>query len=110
MKFSLDVEHRGSLALVKVTGDVDIYTAPQLDACLQQLVHDGKRNLAVDLSRCGYFDSEGIKALIRAYRTSGESASISIVGAQGTVERVFQISGLEAIFGIYASLDNLPDK
>ena len=107
MDFNLDVGYRGGISVVKVSGDVDMYTAPILDACLQRLVVAGKAELAVDLEDCSYFDSEGVKVLIRALRSAGEPAQLTVCGAQRAVSRVFEVSGLGRIFRILASVEDL---
>lgn len=107
MEFNLDEGNQGSLCVVSVCGDVDIYTAPLLDACLQRNVSAGNSDIALDLTGCSYFDSEGIKVLIRALHALGEQGKICICGARGAVRRVFEISGLTTIFALRASVDDL---
>jgi anti-sigma B factor antagonist len=107
MDFKLDVASQGDIAIVRVYGDVDIYTAPELDACLKQIISDGITNLAVDLEGCSYFDSEGIKTLVRALKSAGEAARFSVCGAKGSVLRVFEVSGLSSLFRILPSVDHL---
>ena len=107
MDFNLDVEYRGDLSIVKVFGEVDISTAPLLDVCLQEIIAAGYRRLALDLENCRYFDSEGLKTLIRIRRSAGEPGRIAICGARGMVSRMFQISGLDAVFPILPTVDDL---
>ena len=107
MEFNLDEDNQGSFCVVSVCGDVDIYTAPLLDACLQRNVSTGNADLAIDLSGCSYFDSEGIKVLIRALHALGKRGKINICGARGSVRRVFEISGLTTIFALCGSVDDL---
>lgn len=98
---------RGSTAVVEVSGDVDISTAPCLDACLKQLISAGQRELAVDLENCSYIDSEGLKTLIGALRSLGSDGQIVICAARGGVSRVLQISGLTTLFSILPSVEDL---
>ena len=109
MCFALDVDRRGNISIVRVLGDLDVYTAPRLDDCLQQIISAGSTNLAVDLENCSYLDSEGIKALIKARGSARERVRLSICGAKGTVLRIFRISGLDTIFDMLSSTDDLPD-
>jgi anti-anti-sigma factor len=78
-----------------------------LDACLQRNVSAGNSDIALDLVGCSYFDSEGIKVLIRALHALGERGKISICGARGAVRRVFEISGLTTIFALSTSVEDL---
>ena len=109
MCFALNVDRRGNITIVRVLGELDIYTAPCLGDCLQQVIAAGSTNLAVDMENCSYLDSEGIKALIKARESAGGRLRLSICGAKGTVLRIFRISGLDTIFDMLSSTDDLPD-
>ncbi len=98
MQFSLDLEYRGRVPLVSVHGDVDVYTAPALDKQLQDLAGEGYTQVRIDLSDVSYLDSEGLKVLIRLRNSLGCDGEVRILGARGTVKRVFEISGLDKIF------------
>jgi anti-sigma B factor antagonist len=104
MDFDLAASNRGNTYIVSVRGDVDVCTAPRLDACIAEAMDAGCTSIALDLEGCTYFDSEGIKVLLRAVRRLGKSGSVIIVGALGSVQRVFQISGLDEVFRILPSL------
>jgi anti-sigma B factor antagonist len=108
MDFSVEVEHQDGVSIVKVYGDVDLYTAPRLDSCLQHLLASSNTLVAIDLENCTYFDSEGIKAVIRAMRSGdGNGQRMALCGAQGPVSRVFEIAGLGMVLGIFPSVDAL---
>lgn len=108
MTFDLQVVTQGSTSVVTIFGDVDVYTAPRFDESLQSLIADGKTNIAVDLENCTYFDSEGIKAIIKAMRKLDGQPSLTICGARGIVLRVFEISGLKTLLRMLPSLADLP--
>lgn len=108
MTFDLQVVTQGSTSVVTISGDVDVYTAPRFEECLQGLIADGKTNIAVDLENCTYFDSEGIKALIKAVRKRNGEPSLTVVGARGIVLRVFEITGLKALLKMLPSIKDLP--
>jgi anti-sigma B factor antagonist len=108
MAFDLQVMTQGSTSIVTIFGDVDVYTAPRFDDCLQSLLASGKTNIAVDLENCTYFDSEGIKAIIRAIRKRDGETSLTVVGARGIVLRVFEITGLKTLLKMLPSVNDLP--
>lgn len=100
MEFTLDVERHGAASVIRVNGDVDIYTAPRLSDCLQQLVGSGFTHFTIDLHNCRYFDSEGIKVLAKIHRLVDGNGSVKIIGAKGSVLRVLRISGVDSIFHV----------
>src|SRR3954447_1658575 len=58
----------GGRARVKITGEVDLFTAPELKGTLRDLIADGATDLTVDLRAATFLDSTGISALFGAYR------------------------------------------
>jgi anti-sigma B factor antagonist len=110
MDFDLAASNRGDTYVISVCGDVDVCTAPRLDACIMAGMDAGSTSIALDLANCTYFDSEGIKVLLRAVRRSRQSGSVIIVGALGSVRRVFEISGLDEVFRILPCIEDLPSE
>jgi anti-sigma B factor antagonist len=83
--------------VVEVTGEVDTYTAPLLDVCLQsQVARDAVREIVVDLRRVTLLGAAGITALARAERRCrARSARFSIAtGGRPEVLRVLRLCGL----------------
>lgn len=103
MDFTLSVGDRGSASIVKVSGEVDVSTAPRLDACLQNLISNGRAEIILDLENCSYFDSEGLNTLIQAYRSADRQGIMAISGASAAVTRILELSGLQNLFPIRQS-------
>lgn len=110
MEFDLRESSQGSIHVVSVTGDLDICTAPLLDSHLQRTISAGKRDIALDMENCSYLDSEGIKVLIKALRALSGRGRMLICGARGAVTRVLEISGLDAVFEILPSMEDLVSR
>lgn len=53
--------------VVKVTGDVDVFTADRYRAILLDLVDRGFREIVLDLSEAGTFDSTAMGATLKAH-------------------------------------------
>jgi anti-anti-sigma factor len=56
------------IAVVIVRGEVDLMTAPQFEALVDEAILDGgaPRPLLVDLEECTFMDSSGLAVLLRA--------------------------------------------
>jgi len=59
--------------VVVAIGEVDVFTAPQLDAELTRLTHEGRTSIVVDLSRVDFLDSTGLSVLVKALKRVRES-------------------------------------
>ena len=103
----LDVTTRdeGDRVVVSAIGEVDVFTAPTLDAELGRLVVEGRRHLVVDLSRVDFLDSTGLSVLVKALaRVREAEGSIAVVVIADRVAKVFRITGLDALIPLHPSV------
>ena len=103
--FSVSSERAGvGLGVVVLSGEVDIYTAPQFKECMLELLDAGVDRLVVDLSGVTFIDSTALGVLIggvRRVRTAG--GAMALVVTSRSVERVLSITGLDRVFTIHAT-------
>ena len=78
--------------LVKVSGEVDMSTAPKL---LEAVLHSTSTD--IDLSGITFMDSSGLHALIDL---QAARPSLRIVAASPTVRRLVQLTGLAEHFRV----------
>ena len=77
-----------------VTGDVDIVTAPHLEATLRDAIRDYRpRSLIIDIGGVAFLDAAGLTALISAYTSAGQ-VDIRLLNARPLVTRVLAVTGL----------------
>lgn len=82
---------------VTVTGEVDIFNAPQFEDVLDRVAEGGA--ILVDLRECRYVDSAAIAALIRLRKKAKGSIRI-VVNGKGAVRRVLTVTKLDQIIDI----------
>ena len=92
-----DASCAGDAALtVRLAGELDMSTVPELDVCLSQLVRDGCRHLLVDLHELVFCDSTGLACLVRGNnRCASLGGWLRVTRDRGHVARVLAISGLD---------------
>jgi anti-sigma B factor antagonist len=103
----LDVSTReeSGRVVVAAIGEVDVYTAPQLDAELSRLTGDGRTDLVVDLSRVEFLDSTGLSVLVKALKRVREAdGRLDVVVSSDRVTKVFRITGLDQLIPLHATL------
>lgn len=84
---------------VRLTGELDLASAPQLRRCLDELLTDADAKLVIDLRQVSFMDSAGLAVLAAARSTAAEAGrSLKLVRGQAQVERLFAISGLDRHF------------
>jgi anti-sigma B factor antagonist len=107
-RLDLHVTASGGCIVVKVGGEIDMASAPELRECLHQMIDAGSRRLLVDLRQVSFIDSVGLGVLVGAklrLREHGhDDGCIRLVGAHGLVLRALRLSGLDRVFPLHATL------
>jgi anti-sigma B factor antagonist len=85
----------GDCAVLQVTGEVDVYTAPMLREQMRELAAKGAVHIIVDLGRVEFLDSTGLGALVGGLgRLREAGGSLALVISTPRILRIFQITGL----------------
>ena len=85
-------------------GEVDVYTAPVLRQAIMDQVEGGVKHLLINLAGVEYLDSTGLGILIGGVkRLKEQGGSLRLVGPSARIQRIFEITGLNKIFDVYAS-------
>jgi anti-sigma B factor antagonist len=92
-------------AVLQITGEVDVYTAPLLREQVVQLVNSGVRHIIADLRGVDLLDSTGLGALVGSLkRLRTHDGSFKVVASGGRTLRTFQITGLTRAFALHPSV------
>jgi len=103
---SISTHDQGALSVVRVEGEIDVYTAPSLRERLDALVQAGRVRLIVDLAHVDFLDSTGLGVLVgRLKLVRVHGGSLQLVCVNERVLKVFAITGLEKVFSIYRSVE-----
>jgi anti-sigma B factor antagonist len=98
----------GGVAGVAVRGEVELATAPQLTAALDEGIRRSGGLFVIDLSIVDFLDSTGIQCLIRARALLGrDDRPVALICPRGNVRRVLEIAAVAELFPLYASRDEL---
>jgi anti-sigma B factor antagonist len=92
--------------VVALSGEMDIATSPELVSRLAGVRGTGTYRVMVDLSRLGFIDSSGIKALVSSAKTvQANGGALMIIAPPPHLEKVFDIVQLSSVIPIAASLE-----
>jgi anti-sigma B factor antagonist len=101
----IDVGDRDGFAVVTISGQVDLASAPGLRACLLDLASDGKVRIVVDLSTTEFLDSTGLGALVAGLkRVRLRGGEMRLVVPTPSVRKVFEITSLDRVFPLFDDL------
>jgi anti-sigma B factor antagonist len=105
-------ESRDGVLIVQVCSHrIDASKAPQFKEELTKRVQPGQTKLVLDFSMVDFIDSIGLGALVSCLKRLGSREQLTIVGASGTVRRLFAQTRMDRVFALYPSLEAaLADK
>jgi len=99
---TVEVSGPATEPMLRIEGEIDVATAPQLRAALAALVDGGARRISLDLTAVGFVDSSGLGVLVGALRKLEEAngGRLRVENVQDGVRKVFEITGLGPMFGL----------
>ncbi|GGT01757.1 anti-sigma factor antagonist [Planobispora rosea] len=90
----LSVTAHGNSMIHRVTGEIDISTAPALRTRLQNALTAGGR-LLVDLSEVTFMDARGLGVLVAVNNRARElGGTVQLIGVPAAVGRLLKLTGL----------------
>ena len=106
MDLNLGHHARDGIEVIDVQGEIDMHTAPRLRELLIDLVSRGSYQLVVNLDKVGFLDSTGLGVLVGSLkRVRAHDGSLDLVCTQQRILKIFRITGLTEVFGIYETVD-----
>ena len=99
-------ETTGDCYVVDLAGEIDVYTSPKVKDALTDLIDRGVYNLVINLEKVRYIDSTGLGVLIGGLKRVREhGGTVNLVCTNPQIKKIFDITGLVKIFGIYDAED-----
>ena len=106
MTAKVELDHRDSVGVARLSGDLDITQASAVRKQLLSAVRNEDLGLVVDLSDARYIDSVGVSLLFElAERLAGRQLRFAVVmPSGGLVERVLKIVNLDSVAEVHDDL------
>jgi anti-sigma B factor antagonist len=100
-ELELEVLNTEAASILKIKGDVDLYSSPQVRKEVITLITKMNKNLLVDLAEVTYMDSSGVATLVEALQlTKKRGGKLKLFSLGSTVRDVFELSRLDKVFDI----------
>ena len=88
----------GDCAVLRITGELDAYTAPFLRDRMRDLTTVGVVHVIADLRRVDFLDSTGLGVLVGGLKRFREhGGSLAPVVTKTSILKIFQITGLTSV-------------
>jgi anti-sigma B factor antagonist len=106
-------EIENGVRVIEVRGELDLSTAPDLEAPLDEAIAADHSSVLLDLSKCEFIDSTGIALIVRAWQRvdgrsgegDGSDGRVVLCCGNEQVRRVLEVTGLESSIAIFATRD-----
>jgi anti-sigma B factor antagonist len=96
--------------VVAVTGEIDLFTAPEFKQRVSAPIDAGSSNVIVDLTTTTFIDSSSLGVLIGAHRRLKlRGGSLVVVCDNDSIVKTFRITGLDGVFTLVKTLDDALD-
>ena len=112
MNFEIKTDELGDDAyVISLAGEVYLYTAPEFKQQLLDVISQGGKNVIVDFSNTTFIDSTTLGVLVGGVkRLRTNDGQLSLVCSDRNITKIFEITGLDRVFTIYATRDEAVDQ
>ena len=103
MNFDIETEKIGDDSyVIALSGEVDLYTAPEFKQQLLDVIGKGAKDVIVDFSKTTFIDSTTLGVLVGGVkRLRPNEGQLSLVCSDRNITKIFEITGLDRVFTIY---------
>jgi anti-sigma B factor antagonist len=103
----MDISTRqsGSTTIVDITGDITLYSAPEVRRVLLSVIKDKHApRVLVNLGKVKYIDSAGIASLVEGLKISRDvKSAFGLYGLSATARDVLSLTRLIKVFEVFDS-------
>jgi anti-sigma B factor antagonist len=106
MDFSVKTDQVPNGHVIALSGEVDLYTAPEFKQELLRVIGEGSKQVVVDFTDTTFIDSTTLGVLVGGVkRLRPEGGQLSLVCNDRNITKIFEITGLDRVFTIYPTRD-----
>ena len=99
------------LAGVAVRGELELASAPDLTAALDDAIRTSSGPFVIDLTGVDFLDSTGIGCLVRARALLGQqNRPLVLICPGGIARRALELTGIDELVPIYGSREELVQR
>jgi anti-sigma B factor antagonist len=97
--------------VISLSGEVDLYTAPEFKQQLLEVIGQGGKQVIVDFTNTTFIDSTTLGVLVGGVkRLRTNEGQLSLVCSDRNITKIFEITGLDRVFTIYPTRDEAVSK
>lgn len=106
----LSCQQNGELQVVSVNNTrIDAAVAIEFKDAMRSATETGSPTVILDLSSVDFIDSSGLGAIVASMKHMGHERKLVLAGLTPTVDKVFRLTRMDSVFGVYPTLENALD-
>jgi anti-sigma B factor antagonist len=106
VNLSIITEIVDEVRVIHAMGEIDVYTAPSLQAKLSEII-EGGHDLVLDLTQVHFIDSTGLGVLVGSLqRAQNSSSGFRLVLDDPYLLKIFHVTGFDGVFSIYPQVSD----
>ncbi len=103
-EFRIDREVRGTADIVRLTGSLDMYSFPRLEAQVNALFQQGRYHIVLDCDRLDYIGSAGLGALIGFAKQAREhDGDVKLLNVPERIFKIVELLGFTKVLQVHTS-------
>jgi anti-sigma B factor antagonist len=105
VEVNVEASHEGGATVVRVEGELDMATCPELEQALESIDLAGR--IVVDLSGCTFFDSSALRVLVqRARAAEAAGGATALVTTDPGILRVLEIATTDTMLPVHDTIES----
>ena len=106
----LSSQQNGDLQIVSVhSARIDAAVAIEFKDAMRQATDGGSPTVILDLAQVDFIDSSGLGAIVASMKHMGQDRSLVLAGLTPTVDKVFRLTRMDSVFGVFPTLETALD-
>lgn len=101
MNINIDTTENEQEYSIVIEGELDVYTAPELQKVLEPIRQSGSHDIKIDLTDVSYMDSTGLGIFVGTLKDLNQhDKALYVTGVSKRILRLFEITGLRDLMHI----------
>ncbi|MFC1511588.1 STAS domain-containing protein [Candidatus Latescibacterota bacterium] len=102
----ITTKQKNSINIISITGSLDSATSPQAQELILPMIVP-ESTFVMDLSKCGYISSSGLRLLLMiTKKLSSQNGIWALAGVLDEVKDVIDITGFSSLLVIYDTVED----
>lgn len=106
MHIRVSSERSSGATIVRAEGELDLHTAPTLQAEIDAVLEQDDALIVVDLSKVDFMDSTGLSVIVATVAAMrARDGEVRVVTGADKITKVFTLTGVDQQVGMFGSLE-----